>query len=210
MRIYVVRHGETTWNKEEVFRGRKDIPLNEAGKKQAKLTGRYFADKNIGKVFASPLRRAVETAEGISSSTGIPTETVAELIDMDFGIWEGLDLREVERLYPDELSMWKKTPHKFLPKGGEGLADVRERFRRGLTRILSFETAPVVLVTHRVVCKIAVLHALEIQNSHFWGIRCDPASITLIEKTKDRLTLSFLNDTCHLRGKDNLYLRKDF
>ncbi len=64
MEIYLVRHGETQWNKEEVFRGRKDIPLNEAGRKQAAQAGAYFAGIPVKRIVSSPLARSVETATG--------------------------------------------------------------------------------------------------------------------------------------------------
>ena len=76
MDIYIVRHGETQWNKEEVFRGRKDIPLNEAGRKQAEHAGAYFAGIPVKRIISSPLARAVETAEGIGTATGVPVERV--------------------------------------------------------------------------------------------------------------------------------------
>ena len=96
MDIYLVRHGETQWNKEEVFRGRKDIPLNETGRKQAAQAGAYFREVPVKRIISSPLSRAVETAQGIATATGVPVERVGELTDINFGIWEGLSLKEVE------------------------------------------------------------------------------------------------------------------
>jgi broad specificity phosphatase PhoE len=210
MQLYVVRHGETAWNKEEVFRGRKDVPLNETGQKQAQLTGQYFLNKGIARIFSSPLGRAIQTAEGISKATKIPIEVMDELTDMNFGAWEGLTLREVEKLYPEELKVWQISPEKFHALEGESLRHVRSRVARGLQKILRGEEGPVVVVTHRVLCKVIFLYALSIQNSHFWNMRCDPASISLIEKMGDTMSVSFLNDTCHLRSKDSVSLCRDF
>jgi len=210
MQLYVVRHGETAWNKEEVFRGRKDVPLNDTGKKQAQLTGRYFLNKGIARILSSPLGRAIETAEGISKATKIPIEVMNEITDMDFGVWEGLTLRGVEKLYPEELRIWQQFPQKFHTQDGEGLGDVRRRVTKGIRKVLRDQKGPIVLVSHRVICKIIFLYALGIQNRHFWDIRCDPASISLIENMGDSIPLTFLNDTCHLRNKDSLSLSQDF
>jgi len=210
MQLYVVRHGETAWNKEEVFRGRKDVPLNETGQKQAQLTGQYFLNKGIARIFSGPLERAIQTAEGISKATKIPIDVMDELTDMNFGAWEGLTLREVEKLYPEELKVWQQSPHKFHARDGESLGDVRRRVTKGIQKVLLDEKAPIVLVSHRVICKIIFLYALMLRNRHFWRIRFDPASVTLIEKIGDSVSLSFLNDTCHLHNKDDLSSCKDF
>jgi bisphosphoglycerate-dependent phosphoglycerate mutase len=69
MQLYAARHGETAWNKEEVFRGRKDVPLSGTEKKQTQLTGQYFLNKGITRIFSSPPGRAIETAKGISIAT---------------------------------------------------------------------------------------------------------------------------------------------
>jgi phosphoserine phosphatase len=210
MQLYVVRHGETAWNKEEVFRGRKDVPLNETGQKQAQLTGQYFLNKGIARIYSSPLGRAMQTAEGIRKATKIPIEVMDELTDMNFGAWEGLTLREVEMLYPEELKGWQISPEKFHAREGESLEDVRRRVSNGIQKVVKVETGPIVLVSHRVICKIIFLYALSIQNKHFWNTRCDPASISLIEKMGQLMSISFLNDTCHLHDKDSKSLCRDF
>jgi len=92
-KIYILRHGETQWNKEEIFRGRNDIPLNEVGLKQAELASYYFKDKGIERIFSSPLLRAMQTAEAVSKTVGGDIEIVEEFIDINFGIWEGLSKR---------------------------------------------------------------------------------------------------------------------
>lgn len=201
MYIYLVRHGETEQSAEEMFRGKKDIPLNKTGKKQAEKIGAYFADKDIIRIVSSPLIRARHTADEIGKTTELPVEGLEGLSDMNLGIWEGLTLREVQRRYPQDFEIWKRTPHKLSLKAGESLADVRKRIAKILNRTFSKETGNVVLVTHRVVCKLAVLHFLHIPNSHFWDMRFDAGSITLLEKRDGRVTVSFVNETCHLKER---------
>ena len=192
MHIYLVRHGETKWNIEEIFRGTKDIPLNENGKRQAEKAGLFFADKGIGRIISSPLIRARQTAAGISKATGVPVEVIAELADMDFGCWEGLTLDEVRRRYPEDFDRWIRYPQRFSPVAGESLAKVRRRVAKALNSITS-EEGKVVLVTHRVLCKLIVLHFLGMPSSRFWNIQCDPGSITFFEKEGKRVVLGFLN-----------------
>ena len=200
MNIYMVRHGETLWNKEKVFRGRKDIPLNETGEKQAETVGTYFAGISLSRIVSSPLRRAVQTAGAISSTTSVAVETMEEFTDINFGIWEGLPLREVEKRYPVDFGLWRTSPEKLRIETGETLVMVRDRVSAGLAKIACGQEAAVVIVTHRVICKILVLHALNMGNEHFWGMKYDPASITLLERKDNQFVLVFSNDTCHQRN----------
>jgi len=199
MNIYVVRHGETLWNKEEVFRGRKDVPLNGTGEKQAEKVGIYFSHIPIDRIVSSPLARARQTAEAISITTSVAVETMEELTDMNFGIWEGLPLREVEKRYCVDFGLWKTSPEKLRIETGETLAVVRDRVSAGLAKITCGQEAAVVVVTHRVICKILVLQALNMGNEHFWDMKYDPASITLLERKDNQFVLVFSNDTCHQR-----------
>jgi broad specificity phosphatase PhoE len=198
MKIYIIRHGETQWNKEEVFRGRKDISLNETGKKQVERVGLYFSHRPINRIVSSPLARARQTAEAIGNPISIAIETMEELTDFNFGIWEGLSLREVEKRFPADFAIWKTSPEKLRIENGETLAMVRNRISAGLANITSGQEGAVVIVTHRVICKIIVLHALGIGNEHFWDMKYDPGSITLLDRKNDKYTLIFSNDTCHL------------
>jgi broad specificity phosphatase PhoE len=210
MLVYIVRHGETEYNKEELFRGRKDVPLNDVGKKQAERLGTYFEGKTVARIFASPLARAQQTAQGISKKANAPVETIEEFTDMDFGAWEGVALKEVERLYPREFLLWKETPQNLKVKDGESLAKVRQRMRKGMERILSGKERDCVIVTHRVLCKLMVLYALNIPNSRFWGMKFDPASVSLIERRGRDMTIYAINDTCHLRVNTDSGEYRDF
>ena len=199
MKIYLVRHGETLWNKEEVFRGRKDIPLNETGRLQAEKVGAYFAGIPLGRIVSSPLERAAQTAQAIGKTTGIPVETTEELTDINFGVWEGSSLRDVEERYPTQFDLWKRSPQNLQVSGGETLAMVRERVSESLARLTSLGEGATALITHRVICKMIVLSCLNIGDEHFWDLKYDPASVTLLEGEHGSFTLVFSNDTCHLK-----------
>lgn len=199
IKIYIVRHGETQWNREEIFRGTKDIPLNEKGKWQAEKTGCYFQDKGLTHIVSSPLQRALQTAQAISQKTGVPVGIMDEFTDINFGIWEGLSVEEVKNAYPDDFDLWRTSPQKLRVKGGETLDIVRTRISSGISKIFFSDNDSIVIVTHRVICKLIVLYCLKIGNEHFWDMKYDPSSVTLLEKTKDGFTLIFSNNTCHLR-----------
>ncbi len=209
-RLYILRHGETQWNKEEIFRGTKDIPLNERGLKQAELAGKYFKDKDIQHIFSSPLKRALETAQAVGKEIEKRIEVMDEFTDINFGIWEGLTVEEVKRLYGDDFALWRRSPEKLSVEGGETLQMVRQRVSKGLERIERSGYESILIVTHRVLCKVIAMYLLNIGNEHFWDMKFDPASITLMERDKDRFVLTFSNDTCHLKQKDDESNVKDF
>jgi phosphoserine phosphatase len=210
MRIYLVRHGETEWNREGVFRGRKDFPLNETGRAQARKTGDYFAGKDISRIYSSPLTRALETAAPIGAAAGCPVTSMEEFTDMAFGVWEGLTIDEARTLLPLEYETWQTAPQRFRIEGGESLAGVRRRVARGLSAVLSTAGGDAVIVTHRVVCKVLTLCLLGVPNSRFWTIRCDPCSITLAETSGTEYVFHVINDTCHLRAEGTARGYKDF
>ncbi len=211
MRIYLVRHGETEWNKEGVFRGRKDVPLNERGRNQAEKTGAYFLGKNVQSVFSSPLSRASQTAEAITRAVGLPPATILEgFIDMDFGKWEGLSVDEARDLSPKEYGIGQRSPLRFAIEGSETLAGVRRRAKKALLKATSMADDDVVIVTHRVICKIIILWLLGAPNNLFWAIKCDPCSISVTENGNGRNVLECINDTCHLRPGDHKKGYTDF
>ena len=198
--IYLVRHGQTAWNKEEIFRGRTDIPLDKTGLKQARLAGEYFKGMVIQGIYSSPLSRAWQTAEQIALFQNLKAQPIEGIIDMSFGNWEGHALQEIERIDPETYRQWREEPHLARLPGGETLDDVRKRAIASLEEVIERHTGEtLVLVSHRVVNKVLICGILGIDNSHFWQITQDTAAINLIQYKRGRYILSFMNETCHLK-----------
>lgn len=102
----MARHGETDWNREQRFQGHADPPLNDVGRDQARLLARRLFGDGIAAVYASPLRRALETAEIVAEVLGLPVETRLALREVDVGSWSGLTRTEVAERYPDGFRRW--------------------------------------------------------------------------------------------------------
>jgi len=99
--LYLVRHGETDWNRQRRIQGLTDIPLNETGRAQARATGMLLSRRSWDGIFSSPLGRAVETASIIAAEVGLREPTLVDaLVERNYGQAEGLDWIEVERRYP--------------------------------------------------------------------------------------------------------------
>jgi uncharacterized phosphatase len=100
--LYLVRHGETDWNRQRRIQGRTDIPLNATGREQARLTGMLLTRRPIDRVVASPLGRARETARIIAGELGLAEPEFHDaLVERDYGEAEGLTYREIDARYPE-------------------------------------------------------------------------------------------------------------
>jgi len=208
--LYIVRHGQTAWNREEVFRGRADIPLNETGRKEALLAGQYLRGVSIDAIYSSPLSRALETAEAIARHQDKKVQILEGLIDIEFGQWQGLSHEVVRERYGELYRQWKDTPHLVRFPGGESLEEVRERALKaihGVVRDHAGET--LAMVSHRVVNKIVICGLLGLDNSHFWEIGQDTGCINVLE-FGEGFTLRCLNDTSHLGTVEGERVRVDF
>jgi broad specificity phosphatase PhoE len=199
--LFLVRHGRTGWNKEQIFRGTRDVPLDEVGEEEAVLVGERLKGEGITAVFSSPLARARETAKAIARFHSIDVQVMAGLNDLNFGAWEGQSLAEVKKRYPDLYQQWLQAPHRVIFPGGEGLDAVSTRAMKVVEEICKRHPQDtVVLVSHRVVLKVLICALLGLDNSHFWNIGQDTTAVNCFHYKNASWIVALLNDTCHLKG----------
>jgi broad specificity phosphatase PhoE len=199
-RLFLVRHGRTGWNKEQIFRGTKDVPLDGVGREEALMVGERLKGEGLRAVYSSPLARAKETAEAIARFHKVEVQVLAGLIDLNFGEWEGQSLEEVKRQYPDLYQQWLQAPHQVVFPGGEGLDAVRSRAMKVVKEIIErHPQETVALVSHRVVLKVVICTLLGLDNSHFWNIGQDTTAVNCFHNKDGKWIVALLNDTCHLK-----------
>ncbi len=209
--IYLVRHGQTAWNKEEIFRGRADVPLDETGLMQADLVGEYFKGMKIHGIYSSPLSRALQTAQKIAQFHNLEIQRLDGINDMSFGDWEGRPHKEIREKDSKAYRQWVEEPHLVRLPGGEGLDDVRARAMAAMEDVIRKNPGKtLVFVSHRVICKVLICAILGLDNSHFWQITQDTTAINLIQYTKEKYILSLMNETCHLKPLKEQMARVDF
>lgn len=202
MRLYLVRHGETTYNRDGLGLGRDDAPLTDLGLAQADCLESVFHDLQIDRVFASPLQRAAETAR--RALPGRTPELTDALIELDVGETEGLPFAEMRERYGPVLKEWGGPEgHRIALPGGESLIDVEERVRPFLASLSGEPRAQVALVSHNFVIRVILCHLLGFSVREFRAFATDLASVTIIDVGKHRSALYRLNDTCHLRGLES-------
>lgn len=203
-RIILVRHGQTEWNAgEERFRGSMDVPLDATGLAQAGAAAERIAGEwKVAAVYSSPLQRAMKTAEIIAGRHGLAPVPCPGLVDMDYGEWQGLTVRQVRDGWPREFENWLKFPENATVPGGGSL---HELFDRGTAAVkeLSGRHAgeTIVAVGHTVINRLILLGILGLGLERFWSLRQDTCAINVIEAGRSMWTLASLNDTCHLSRK---------
>ena len=101
MHILLVRHGETSWNREGRYQGRTDVPLSEVGEAQVAALAARLAELPIAVAAASPLVRARRTAQVILGERAVPLETHPDLIEISHGGWEGQLASDLEVSHPE-------------------------------------------------------------------------------------------------------------
>ncbi len=198
--IILVRHGETEWNRQKIFRGRADIELSETGAKQAELLAKYLSQAGVAAIYSSPLKRALKTAEAIASYHRLDIKTTSGLIDFDYGKWQGLPHQVVKASYQELYAAWLKSPHRVKMPAGESLDDVTKRAIGVVDEVIGQHAGTVVLVSHRVVNKVLICALLGLDNSHFWNIKQDVGAITIFTYENDCFILTRHNDTSFLKA----------
>ncbi len=198
MRLILVRHGETAWNRENRVQGRSDTPLSDAGISQAGRLAESIGNERIVGIVTSPLRRAVETASIINRCANAPLEIDEDLMELDQGMFEGMRFGELSREHAEFLRRWAADPASVVMPGGESLAALQERAWRSVYRITA-SCGTVLVVSHNFTITAILCKVLDIPLSDFRRIRLDNASKTVVEADAGVFRAIVINDTAHLK-----------
>lgn len=150
MKLIIVRHGETKWNRENRLQGQKDIPISRIGLHQAKALAKRLSKIKIDIIYTSILRRAVRTAEEIKKFHS-ETEMVKEksLNETSFGIWEGLQMDCIKKKYRGLYKKREKDKFNFKVPKGESQKMLRERVKRVIDKIIKkYRNNTILIVGH--------------------------------------------------------------
>jgi broad specificity phosphatase PhoE len=199
--LLLVRHGQSTWNREHRIQGQLDPPLSAEGRSQARRVGRRLANHRFAGFYTSDLERAHETARLIGEATGLSPTTRAGLREIYLGEWEGLTTEELAQRFPEAWAKWTEEPSWDVVPGGEGAVPFEARVNAELDSILArHEHGNVLVVTHGGVIQVALHRVVGRPNHGLFPFRIENASISSIEKRNGRFVISGVNDTGHLAG----------
>jgi len=198
-----VRHGITEFNSARRFAGYSDVELSAAGYRQVERLRDRLVDDKIDAVYSSDLRRALVTAEVISSEHKVDIVTCPDLREINYGNIEGLTFEEIRRLYPEVAESLTNFSLRLKFPGGEDFEGLIERVSKFLDKLKRHTSSQTMLiVSHSGPLRILVCRLLGIDLGHWRQIRIDNASLSIVETYSQGAVVSLLNDTAHLRGVD--------
>ncbi|WP_320066836.1 bifunctional RNase H/acid phosphatase [Micromonospora sp. RTGN7] len=201
-RLILVRHGETEFTAQRRYSGRGDVPLSARGRTQARATAARVAAlaPTVAAVVSSPLARCTATARAIARAIGdVPVRTVDDLIECDFGAWEGHTFAEVRAGWPGELDAWLAST-RLAPPDGESFTEVAARVARATDALLeAYPGETVVVVTHVSPIKLVLREALAAEDAFLHRLYLDAAGISVLDRWPDGgIAVRSINDTAHL------------
>jgi broad specificity phosphatase PhoE len=197
----LIRHGESTWNREHRIQGQLDPPLSDEGRRQAGLLGARLAGRKFAAAYTSDLKRAAETAELIGRSAGVRAQPVQRLREIFLGQWEGLTTTEIAERFPQAWARWVEEPDWDVVPGGEGAAFFETRVAAALDEILTRHAhGEVLVVTHGGVIQIALHRIVGRPGRGLFPFKIQNASITLLERRGGRMVIGGVNDVAHLES----------
>lgn len=190
MKLYILRHGETAWNRERRLQGRSDVELNENGRRLAKETAEGMKEIPFDLVFTSPLKRAKETAELVLGGRDIPIIEDPRIIEISFGVNEGKSWRKTES-YEGDPNMYRffNEPELYQPvEGAESLEQLAERtadFMKDICGRPELQDQTILVSTHGAATR-GLLNSLRTWELHdFWGGRVAPNCGVAIVECRD-------------------------
>jgi broad specificity phosphatase PhoE len=191
--LFVVRHGTTTMNVENRYRGRRDVPLDAQGYQDAVDAARELSGVGLTSVYTGPMRRTIATAQIIADEARVPDLRILHgLNNVDYGAWEGMTSEEAAQYDRDAYELYRTSPETAVCPAGERLADAQERMLGALRLIGERHSGEVVVaVTHAVMIRLAVARLTGITGEQ-WRIPVGRGSLTLFHVTGDALELQAL------------------
>jgi broad specificity phosphatase PhoE len=203
-RLWLVRHGETTWNREKRFCGHQDVALSPLGEAQAQWVGEQLCGRPVVALYTSDLQRAQQTTKIIARNCSAPLviKSSPAWRELSFGAWEGLTYPQIVGRFPNQLDFFT-DPMQVSPPDGESLATLLQRVQTAFAQLtqdaLSLPPGDMVLVSHQGPLRVLVCRMLSISLDHHWQLRFDHGSLSAFdflagaEDVASTTTLSLLN-----------------
>ncbi|MCV7195868.1 bifunctional RNase H/acid phosphatase [Mycobacterium angelicum] len=199
-RLLLLRHGQTELSVQRRYSGRGNPALNEVGWRQAGLAARYLAQRGgIAAVISSPLQRAYDTATTAGRALGLDVAIDDDVIETDFGAWEGLTFNEASERDPELHRRWLRDTS-TTPPGGESFDAVLRRAHRVRDRMIArYEGETVLVVSHVTPIKMLLRMALDVGPGVLYRLHLDLASLSIAEFYPDGASsVRLVNQTGYL------------
>ena len=198
-RIFLIRHGETEWNKQNILQGKSDIKLSPEGIHQAQLLAEHAPFQHVHAVYSSDLIRAVNTAEILAKKFNLPVIKMPELREMNFGDWEGVPMRVLAFGQIKGFDKFFTAPERCHPPHGETFLECQARVMIGIREILAnHEGQNVIVVSHGAAIRLILGAALDMPLHKIWAISQFNMALNVLRVDDGEFTVELLNSTMHL------------
>lgn len=198
-KLYIVRHGETVWNREGRIQGHTDVGLSERGREQARLLARRLASAPLDAAYASDLCRAADTAAAVLAGRNVPLYPTPRLREYHKGAFEGMTEGELRAQYPAEYPGYVAKDLDYAPEGGESTRGVSARMTGVINEIKERHLNDAVLVVgHGGSLRAAMMALLGMSMDANWRFVFGNCTLTIVDTYHDNAVLRLFNDGSHL------------
>lgn len=208
--LYLVRHGVTVGGEQRRYKGSIDVPLSDEGWEQAQKTAAFICSdverraakaeeeghvpSRLEAIYASPLSRALRTAEAICAPCAMHPVVNPDLRERHFGIWEGMTFSEIKEQYPEEFRAWARNPLDHAPVGGETTREVETRCVRVMHDLIErHKGRSLAIVAHGGVNRVILCNIMGLPLEHIFRIEQDNAAVNIIEFWEAYPVIKLLN-----------------
>ncbi len=216
MKLILIRHGQTTWNKAKRYQGKTDIPLSSVGKRQAVRVAERLRHEPIKRIFSSTLQRALSTAAPIARSHGLRIESRECLCERSYGAWEGLSKEDVGEKFPEDIARYEKNRYSQRPTGGESLLDLERKLTplikkiRAMCRSRGTAKDAVAIVAHNGSLRALFRSLTDAPGKKVGKLAFKEASVTSLTLKGGKVKVDYFNSITHLRKrKSHLHQQPD-
>ena len=202
-RLIFIRHGLTLWNHEFRYQGHTDIELSDEGVRQAQSLQKRLAVENIDAIYSSDLSRALQTASIIARPHRLEVVADPRLREVNFGVWEGLNYKEIELRYPELLKVWLETPHLLQVPQAETFLAMQDRALRCIREIIAAKpSGSMAVVSHGGTIAALLCALLEQPLNRMWDYKQKNAAVSILTIDEKGAAAEVINDTSHLESKN--------
>ncbi|WP_071396448.1 histidine phosphatase family protein [Bacillus tuaregi] len=201
LKLYIVRHGETEWNKVDRIQGRLNSDLTEKGREYARLLGDKLKNTPFTGIISSPSQRAIETAQLIRGTETTPIQTDERIMEMHLGLWQGLTTKEIKEQFPSQYKTYMNQPNHYQKSGdGESFIEMFERAQDFLNEIQNSEmSGNLLVITHGLFIKVLYLIFKAVDIKDFWTEETvEGTSLTIVKLENGRFELLVEGDMSHV------------
>jgi probable phosphoglycerate mutase len=200
VKLFLIRHGQTTGNLEGRYQGSMDTDLTPEGIKQAKLARNYLKNVLISGIYSSPMKRTMQTAKIISEGTNLEINILEGLKELNFGKWEGLKFEEINEKYRNDYQKWLSDPYNCPPTDGESFVELIKRSQLEIKKIASSvpDNSNVAVITHGGVILALLVDWLKIPPQCWRSLIQRQGAINVVVMDGEFPYISSINYTGHI------------